>query len=1223
MRIVLDMQGAQTESRFRGIGRYVMGFAKGVVRNRGDHEVFLVLSGLMPEAIESIRSEFEALLPQDNILVWHAPGPVEERTPGNEARRQIAEITREAFIASLQPDVVHIGSLFEGVAGYGVTSVGEFDHATRVSVLLHDLIPLVNSAKYLDPYPDVSRWYFRKVEYLKRAAVLLSNSDFTRQEGLENLGVPDERIVSVSSATDDCFKLVTVSPSQRATLQTKFGIDKKFLLYSGGADERKNLPRLIEAYARLPLELRSDVQLVFAGKMPDYEADMLRSHADAAGIDSRSLVLTGYISDEELLWMYNLCEAFVFPSWHEGFGLPALEAMMCGAPVICSNTSSLPEVVGREDVQFDPNSTPSIVEKMVQVLRDQAWRDELRQYGLEQAKRFSWDIVGRRAIDAWTKLEQPAPQSWLVRSSHHNVLMKALAKRLSPQSGEQELAPLSACLAQNEQTGCQRQLLLDISELWQHDAGTGVQRVVRNYLRCLLQSPPAGYDVEPVYATVDQGYRYARRYTQQLLGLQDEAVDAVDTPIRWQRGDMFFGLDMQHHVQIAHGAFYQALMRAGVTVKFLVHDLLPIQMPECFWDSGLGPLHEQLMRMIALTDGAICVSQATAEALQAWIRDTDVVTSPDFECTWVHNGVEEPAPNADQLPADAEKTLSQIRSRPSFLCVSTIEPRKCQEQILDAIDGLWSAGQDVNLVFVGRQGWKMEAFTDRLTKHPEAGKRLFWLQGISDAYLTEIYRSAACLVSASLNEGFGLPLIEAARHQLPIVARDIPVFREVAGDAAWYFSGTTSADLQGALDAWLGLYRRGEHPRSEAMTWSNWADSTETLKAALLRKVVSRQLLLDISELVAHDAKTGIQRVVRSILNEWLEHPPAGYELAPIYARVDQPYRYARQYIAQMRGVSPAAELTDDLIEFSQRDVFLGLDLSPPIMLAHADFYQRLRRQGVQVKFVVHDLLALNPEYSEPPVIENYRRWLTEVVAESDGAICVSQVIEKELAAWLASAPRPNRLRSFSTGWFHNGADLESSIPTSGMPGNARELLSAFRADPSFLMVGTLEPRKGHAQALEAFEVLWREECDANLVIVGKQGWKVAEFAEKLRSHPQSGRRLFWIEGASDEFLQEIYSACRCLLAASYAEGFGLPLIEAAKHKLPILARDIPVFHEVAGKHASYFNAKQGRDLADAIKQWLVLDAKQQAPASEGMPYQTWKQSAAQLAQWIAKPSTT
>ena len=144
MRIVMDLQGAQTESRFRGIGRYTLSLTQAVVRNRGEHEIILALSGLFPDTIEPIRAAFEGLLPQENIRVWHAPGPVAESQPGNDARREIAELTREAFLATLQPDVIHICSLFEGYVDDAVASIGKFDQSTPVSVALYDLIPLLS-----------------------------------------------------------------------------------------------------------------------------------------------------------------------------------------------------------------------------------------------------------------------------------------------------------------------------------------------------------------------------------------------------------------------------------------------------------------------------------------------------------------------------------------------------------------------------------------------------------------------------------------------------------------------------------------------------------------------------------------------------------------------------------------------------------------------------------------------------------------------------------------------------------------------------------------------------------------------------------------------------------------------------------------------------------------------------------------------------------------------
>ena len=186
-------------------------------------------------------------------------------------------------------------------------------------------------------------------------------------------------------------------------------------------------------------------------------------------------------------------------------------------------------------------------------------------------------------------------------------------------------------------------------------------------------------------------------------------------------------------------------------------------------------------------------------------------------------------------------------------------------------------------------------------------------------------------------------------------------------------------------------------------------------------------------------------------------------------------------------------------------------------------------------------------------------------------------------------------------------------MPTCGLPDDASRVLAQLAARPSFLMVGTIEPRKGQAQAFAAFEQLWAESLDANLVIVGKQGWNVGNLVELLCNHPERGSRLFWLEGISDEYLEKVYAASTCLIAASEGEGFGLPLIEAAQHKLPIIARDIPVFREVAGEHVYYFSGKEPLDLAMAVREWLVLYRSGHHPKSDDMTWLTWKQSAQQL----------
>jgi glycosyltransferase involved in cell wall biosynthesis len=206
MRIVIDLQGAQTESRFRGIGRYSLSLAKAMVRNRGDHEVIVALSDLFANTIEPIRAAFCGLLPEENIRAWHAPCPVRADQPGNTWRREAAERIREAFLASLLPDVLHVTSLFEGFIDDAVTSIGVLDQRTPTVVTLYDLIPLLNPEHYLRQDREFEQHYLRKVQHLKRACAWLAISCTTKREGIESLGLKEDRVFNISAACDECFK---------------------------------------------------------------------------------------------------------------------------------------------------------------------------------------------------------------------------------------------------------------------------------------------------------------------------------------------------------------------------------------------------------------------------------------------------------------------------------------------------------------------------------------------------------------------------------------------------------------------------------------------------------------------------------------------------------------------------------------------------------------------------------------------------------------------------------------------------------------------------------------------------------------------------------------------------------------------------------------------------------------------------------------------------------
>ena len=395
--------------------------------------------------------------------------------------------------------------------------------------------------------------------------------------------------------------------------------------------------------------------------------------------------------------------------------------------------------------------------------------------------------------------------------------------------------------------------------------------------------------------------------------------------------------------------------------------------------------------------------------------------------------------------------------------------------------------------------------------------------------------------------------------------------------------------------------------------------------APLPRSSTQAQLFIDISELMQRDAKTGIQRVVRSILTELLNNPPAGFDVRPVYGMSDGlGYQYVD--VSQTAEGLAFASKGNAPMQYYSGDIFLGLDLQHQVVISHSHEYTKMRSAGVKIYFVIYDLLPIfMPNSFWQGASHMHADWLS-VIAQNDGAICISKAVADEYYQWLKDQRRLPR-GEFNIGWFHLGADLSSSTPTSGLPENAPAVLKNLETRPTFLTVGTVEPRKGHAQILAGFDLLWKEGVDVNLVLVGKQGWNVEELAEDINNHAEFGQRLIWAGSASDEYLEEIYKRSSCLVSASLGEGFGLPLIEAAQHSVPIIARDLPVFQEVAGDNALYFAGHEASDLAGTVKQWLDLYEKNAVPRSTDMQWLTWEQSAGQLkstlfnGQWYWKTS--
>ncbi len=234
----------------------------------------------------------------------------------------------------------------------------------------------------------------------RKAARILTSSEFSRRDIVETYAINPDRVAVTPLAAPAYFAPVE-NETELQRLRENYGIERDYILSLGSIQPRKNLVRLIEAYLCLRrIRPKSKLpQLVLAGKRGWLDNETFRA-ADREDF-GRDVVFTGYVPEPDLPALYSGAISFVYPSFFEGFGLPVVEAMQCGVPVIAGNRTSLPEVVGEAGLLFDPFDTKELSDALARVIDDQKLRKTLREKGLKRAKNFSWRTTAQRTLRAY------------------------------------------------------------------------------------------------------------------------------------------------------------------------------------------------------------------------------------------------------------------------------------------------------------------------------------------------------------------------------------------------------------------------------------------------------------------------------------------------------------------------------------------------------------------------------------------------------------------------------------------------------------------------------------------------------------------------------------------------------------------------------------------------------------------------------------------------------
>ena len=388
MRIGIDMLGNQSTSRNRGIGRYTRHLVGQLLARHPQHEYFLYVYEGLPGADDR----------------W--PGAPQLRTVSTPfADQDLRESAAQIAVENADRlDVLLQTTPLECFRGHvpPAKNVG----GPKLASILYDLIPMLFQDLYLAD-PQYSRRYFQAVRHLRQYDLLLAISEASRLDGQRVLQLASEQVVTIGAASDGEFffpdRSQPMPEASRAVLD-RLGVREPFVYCLSGLDGRKNIRGLMQAFALLPEAIRRQNQLVVTCSMTAEEEVHWLGEARRFAIDEQ-LTLTNFLSDETIRVLYQRCAAFVFPSYYEGFGLPLLEALHCGAPVLAGRNSSQREVVGEAGLLADASSPAEIASQLARLLSDAELAATLRRRGPEQARTFSWEATADRAIAA---LEQVA-----------------------------------------------------------------------------------------------------------------------------------------------------------------------------------------------------------------------------------------------------------------------------------------------------------------------------------------------------------------------------------------------------------------------------------------------------------------------------------------------------------------------------------------------------------------------------------------------------------------------------------------------------------------------------------------------------------------------------------------------------------------------------------------------------------------------------------------------
>jgi glycosyltransferase involved in cell wall biosynthesis/GT2 family glycosyltransferase/Flp pilus assembly protein TadD len=572
---------------------------------------------------------------------------------------------------------------------------------------IYDLIPLVYREIYLDPNPSLRQEYEQKLAFLtERCAKLLAISNFGAEDVKARLQVRVDRVVPVLGGLDPVF-FGERKPDEVEAVRKKYRIETPYFIYSGGIDFRKNIASLIAAFAQMVRDSIAPYTLVFAGELDAGILQNLAQRLRCADVLSKILAV-GFVPDEDLKNLYHGATAMVFPSFYEGFGLPALEAMACATPVIASRRGSLPEIVEQTGLLIEPDSTDEIAQAMMKLASDEGLRHRLGEESRRRAQIFRWEDVAEKTFRAY-----------------------------------QEVSPTVRPARRKERR--MRILLQNRSNAFSHPGGdTGIMNGLHDGLSAL--------DVE-VHASAE---------LQDLNGFDlIHLINLTILPASHRFAQNALRQNVPYVVTTLYEDWPRFLNKSNATLQ-LFDEYARSNFDKELFKRRLSDLH-QIPPAPKLENEF--VAKAACALLASGEREATRLRKDFPEAADRVHVVPFGITAQDELSPKMKEEFRQRMGIGSFvLCVGRLETRKNQLMLMKAFED-----DDLTLGFVG-SGFTYQPGYEKLCRNlKRRGSSLFWGK-VSAQQLAALYSTAGCHVLPSWYELPGLVSIEAAAYGCPVVA---------------------------------------------------------------------------------------------------------------------------------------------------------------------------------------------------------------------------------------------------------------------------------------------------------------------------------------------------------------------------------------------------------------------------------------------------------------------